>query len=240
MKTLLFILLLSADYCFAQQTNCVVNVKELQGTYVGDCKKGMANGKGKAVGEDTYEGEFKNGIPEGTGKYTWKNGTWYEGNFKKGIEEGEGVMHYVSPTNKDSIIAGYWKKGSYVGLYEKAYKIISKSYMVNTATVEELKTSVRPYQIEIYLTSVSGGAPSISNLESGGSGQLPKPEITSVLVNKGSYLSMDAITNTNKSNFYYLKDIVFPFSVIFKIGQEDVSIDFYKPSNYKVDIKIKQ
>ena len=79
MKALSIILLLSINYSFAQQNNCVVNVIELQGTYTGDCKNGKAHGKGKSIGEDIYEGEFKNGYPEGTGKYIWKSGTWFEG-----------------------------------------------------------------------------------------------------------------------------------------------------------------
>ena len=44
-------------------------MKEIQGTYEGDCKDGKASGKGNAIGEDTYEGNFKNGYPDGTGKY---------------------------------------------------------------------------------------------------------------------------------------------------------------------------
>lgn len=240
MRTLLIILFLSISFCYAQQTNCIVNVKELQGTYEGGCKNGKAHGKGKAAGEDIYEGEFKNGYPEGTGIYKWKNGDWFEGSFKNGLKDGMGAMHFVSLTSKDSLITGFWKKGSYAGLYENVYKVISKSYMVNTVSVEELKTSVRPFQIEIYLTSVSGGAPSIYNFQNGGNGFLPKPEITNIMVNKGSYLSQDAITDRNKSNYYYLKDIVFPFSTTFNIGQEAVSIDFNKPANYKVEIEIKQ
>jgi len=33
----------------------------IKGTYTGDCKKGKASGKGKAIGTDTYKGDFKTG-----------------------------------------------------------------------------------------------------------------------------------------------------------------------------------
>ena len=235
MKILSLAFLLSVNYCMAQQNDCTVSVKELQGSYTGDCKGQKAHGKGKATGEDVYEGDFKNGLPDGTGKYTWKNGSWYEGAFKNGMKEGEGVMHYVTSSSKDSVITGFWKKGMYAGLYEAPYRVQSKSYMISSVKVDELKTNTTPFQIEVYLTSVSGGGASIYN-----GGEVPKPVISDVIVNKGSYLSMDAVTNTPKSNFYYFKDVIFPFSVNFKIGQEEVVIDFNKPANYKVDIRSKQ
>ena len=37
-------------------------METLKGTYTGECKKGKANGRGKAVGTDTYEGFFKTGL----------------------------------------------------------------------------------------------------------------------------------------------------------------------------------
>ena len=235
MRILLPLFLLSANFCLAQQTNCIVNVKELQGSYEGECKSQKAHGKGKAVGEDTYEGEFKNGYPEGTGKYSWKNGSWYEGGFKNGVKEGDGIMHIITASQKDSTVTGFWRKGAYVGLYESPFKVQSKSYRISTVKVEEMKTTTTPYEVEIYLTSVSGGAASIYN-----GGEIPKPVISDVVVNRGSYLTMDAVTNTPKSNFYYFKDVIFPFSANFKIGQEEVVIDFYKAANYKVEIRSKQ
>jgi hypothetical protein len=235
MRILLGIFLLSANFCLAQSSTCVVNVKELQGSYEGECKSQKAHGKGKAIGEDTYEGDFKNGFPEGTGKYTWKNGSWYEGAFKNGLKEGEGVLHLFTANQKDSTVTGFWRKGAYIGLYEAAYKVQSKSYMISTVKVEEMKSTTTPYEIEIYLTSVSGGAASIGN-----GGEIPKPVISDVQVNKGSYLKVDAVTNTPKSNYYYFKDVIFPFSANFKIGQEEVVIDFFKTANYKVEIRSKQ
>ena len=68
-EIVVFFLLISMNYSHAQQTNCTVKMKEIQGTYEGDCKDGKASGKGNAIGEDTYEGNFKNGYPDGTGKY---------------------------------------------------------------------------------------------------------------------------------------------------------------------------
>ncbi|MDZ4810202.1 MAG: hypothetical protein SGI96_18345 [Bacteroidota bacterium] len=51
--------LLYISYLFAQ--NCAVEMGTIKGTYTGDCKKGKASGKGKAIGTDTYKGDFKTG-----------------------------------------------------------------------------------------------------------------------------------------------------------------------------------
>jgi hypothetical protein len=241
MKSLFIFLLISMNHCYGQQSNCIVKVKELQGAYEGDCKDGKASGKGNAIGEDMYKGNFRNGYPDGTGKYTWKNGNWYEGAFKNGIREGMGTMHFIALTNKDSVITGYWKSGTFAGaLYENAYKVISKSFLVSSATIQQLKTTTTPFQIEIYLTSVSGGAPSIYNLQNGGSGELPKPEVTDISVTKGSFLTQTAVTGGNKSNYYYLKNVDYPFGATLFIGQEEVTIELNNAANYKLDISIKQ
>lgn len=96
------------------QENCKVLVPELTGTYVGKCKKGLANGKGKAVGTDTYEGSFKKGLPNGGGVYTWANGDVYDGRWVYGVRQGEGVYKFKYQ-GKDSIQKGIWEENIYKG-----------------------------------------------------------------------------------------------------------------------------
>ncbi len=58
---------------------------EISLDYHGECKKGLAHGKGEAFGRDHYIGEFKKGWPNGNGLYKWNNGDNYEGEWKKGV-----------------------------------------------------------------------------------------------------------------------------------------------------------
>jgi len=56
--TIVLIVILFLPSSFAQ-TDCAVELASIRGKYEGDCKKGLANGKGKPIGTDTDEGEFK-------------------------------------------------------------------------------------------------------------------------------------------------------------------------------------
>lgn len=96
------------------QAKCKVLVKEIAGSYEGKCKKGLASGKGVAVGTDRYEGRFSEGLPQGEGTYTWSNGDSYTGDWFMGKRHGEGVMT-LHNNGKDSIQAGIWQKDMYIG-----------------------------------------------------------------------------------------------------------------------------
>ena len=114
MKAVWFLLILFSGSLLCAQDECKVLMPEISGTYTGKCKKGLANGKGLAVGIDTYEGRFSKGLPDGTGKYTWADGRIYEGSWQQGRREGKGTMIYPV-AGGDSTVAGYWKKDEYVG-----------------------------------------------------------------------------------------------------------------------------
>lgn len=232
MKVFLLVFLMLFNYCYAQHLSCIVNTKELQGTYEGECKNGKAHGKGKAVGDDAYEGQFKNGNLEGTGKYNWKNGTWYEGSFKNGLKDGEGIMHFVTETNKDSLITGFWKKGSYIGLYESPYKIVSKSYMVKSVSVSANKLASLN-EIEVTLESITGGSIDMH-------GDIPKLILTDIQIFKGSYQDLSSVSNMQKKNIYTLKNVIYPFSASFRVGQDEVVIDFNQPGSWSMNITMRQ
>ena len=69
-------------FSYSQVGDCKVLKPEIAGIYSGDCKKGLANGKGIAEGIDKYEGKFKDGLPHGNGTYQYANGEIYQGDFK--------------------------------------------------------------------------------------------------------------------------------------------------------------
>lgn len=124
------------------QDSCKVLKAEIAKTYVGKCKKGLANGKGIAKGIDQYEGHFKNGLPDGYGTYTWENGNKYEGYWLKGEMHGEGTMLKKSNVH-DSTIQGIWKKGVFVKKIVPHSYLILKSRSVARYTVQKIKEGNR-------------------------------------------------------------------------------------------------
>jgi len=90
------------------QENCKVLKPEIAGEYSGDCKNGLADGKGIAKGQDKYEGKFKKGLPNGQGIYTWASGEVYKGSWKEGKKDGEGKFTFKS-RGYDTTTIGIWK-----------------------------------------------------------------------------------------------------------------------------------
>jgi hypothetical protein len=126
-----FAALFSSLQLAAQNTDCKVVMPEISGTYVGDCKRGLAHGNGTATGTDRYEGRFSKGLPNGTGTYTWSNGTLYSGEWSKGIREGRGEMKYIT-LRGDSVVNGYWKAGNYAGKENTpSYLVIRKDNLLS-------------------------------------------------------------------------------------------------------------
>ncbi|MEW6312984.1 MAG: AHH domain-containing protein [Pseudomonadota bacterium] len=89
--------------------------------YSGECKDGLAHGKGKVVIEKTapktgkkflitYEGTFNNGYLTGTGKETEEHGLyWYEGTFNK-WKRWSGTT-YIAQTDRDVASTTYLWEG---------------------------------------------------------------------------------------------------------------------------------
>ncbi len=127
-KRLLIPLLLATVLLFsnsleAQDTGCKVLLPSISGSYQGKCKKGLAQGKGVAVGTDRYEGYFYRGLPQGNGTYTWADGSYYTGQWNKGLREGKGTMVYPEE-GADSVVTGFWKNDRYIGAkFIAPYKI---------------------------------------------------------------------------------------------------------------------
>lgn len=149
MKTLFSILIFATGTLLGAQEkgDCKVLVESLTGTYEGACKKGVANGQGKAVGTDTYEGNFKKGLPDGAGTYTWSNGDVFSGTFKKGLKDGDGKLTYSPDRFADSVLTGFWENDIYYGLYENPFKVLSKTGPVNRLVIRKLGNSPNDIRI---------------------------------------------------------------------------------------------
>jgi hypothetical protein len=73
-------------------SNCVVLDPELQGSYIGGCRDGLAEGYGEAIGAAEYKGGFRAGRKHGKGTKIWpSSGDRYEGEFSDDRKEGAGT-----------------------------------------------------------------------------------------------------------------------------------------------------
>ena len=116
MKKIIVLSVLSFSLFFSgysKKIDWAVLKKELVGTYTGDLKKGLADGKGTAQGQDEYTGDFKKGLPDGVGVYTDSLGNVYTGAFRHGRKEGRGIMVWAG-WKEDSIIKGYWDNDKFI------------------------------------------------------------------------------------------------------------------------------
>ena len=112
LKTILSVLftivfVLNQFNAFSQDA-CKVLIPAISGKYTGDCKNGLADGKGVAEGKDKYVGKFKKGLPNGQGTYTWSTGEVYKGSWNEGKKHGEGEFTFKS-NGTDSTTIGTWK-----------------------------------------------------------------------------------------------------------------------------------
>jgi hypothetical protein len=126
-KTIIFFLSCVLSFKGFTQENtddCKVLLKEISGSYTGDCKDGLADGKGIAHGTDRYEGSFSKGLPDGKGTYTYKNGDIFKGEWKNGFKNGKGKLKYTV-NGKTTTLSGFWAEDSYKGvnLQEEEYRV---------------------------------------------------------------------------------------------------------------------
>lgn len=131
----LFILIIAVFEVNTFAQDCKVLKSEIAAKYTGDCKKGLANGKGIAEGTDKYEGKFKEGLPHGFGIYKYANGDIYDGEFKNGLREGNGKFTFKH-NGKDSTFNGIWNGDKLVK------KVVPAAYSVSQ------KTNVQRYTVQ--------------------------------------------------------------------------------------------
>jgi hypothetical protein len=90
--TFVFMLLTPA----ARAQTCRVLDPELQLSYSGPCKDGLAEGTGDASGIAHYRGGFRAGRKQGSGTKTWRSGERYEGEFEADRKHGMGRYTWAS------------------------------------------------------------------------------------------------------------------------------------------------
>jgi len=145
------------------QEKCKVLKADIAGEYSGDCKKGLANGQGISIGENTYEGKFKKGLPNGNGTMIYANGGKYVGQWKNGVRHGEG-KYVVELNGKETNEEGIWKQDKYIGKKKvRGYKIIKKQ-SVSRYTIRKLGDNFNRVTLKVFnngqalynLTNITG------------------------------------------------------------------------------------
>lgn len=165
--TLLFTILMFFALSLTAQKPCKVLVPALDSIYSGKCKKGLANGKGEAIGKDSYNGRFSEGLPDGKGIYTWSNGDVYDGEWKNGLRHGEGTLS-LKMADGDSIIAGLWEADKYTGpkpvepkvIYKASidrYRFTKKAGVKNRVLIDFYQNGSRNLDISNLLMNTSNG-----------------------------------------------------------------------------------
>lgn len=213
---------LSTTILSAYGQDCKVLKSEISLHYDGECKKGLAHGKGEATGVDNYVGEFKKGLPNGKGTYKWATGEIYIGEWGKGLRHGNG--EYTSLVNgKDSTIVGKWANDKYIGtgVREREYRIVYKNNIsrVNINPVGE-GNSLR-------IRIIRGGVE---------------------IAVQGLLISGDSGSTRNASSFLGYENMEYPFegrisfmamnlmnSVMLTY---ELRFEIYKPGNYDIIITI--
>jgi hypothetical protein len=110
----------------AAAQECKVLDPELQGSYAGPCKDGLAEGAGQAQGTAEYRGEFRAGKKHGKGVKSWPSGDRYEGDFAEDRREGRGKYTWGR---------GPWAGESYEGDYHDDQRHGEGTYRFATGDV---------------------------------------------------------------------------------------------------------
>ena len=144
------------------QSSCQVLQPNIIGTYVGECRKGLADGTGEATGVDVYKGEFRRGFPDGIGTYLWHTGEIYNGEWKHGLRDGKGKYTYKI-MGRDTALLGEWKADKFIGDISLVPYTIQYKNTISRVTF--IKVGERPYiKYKFSGAGISGETNNIGNL----------------------------------------------------------------------------
>ncbi|HUH34047.1 MAG TPA: hypothetical protein VLZ28_08825, partial [Daejeonella sp.] len=202
----------------------------LSGSYDGECKKGKANGNGKAQGTDQYEGEFKDGLPNGEGVYQWKNGDTFSGAWIAGKRSGKGDMTFKRAGKTDSLVTGFWKRDVFAGKFEKPYQVMSRTLQVTKSDVKFEASPIR--EVVIVLSNTTGNMPTL------GGRITAKAVLGEVNVSKGSYTRLMNLYDNNKNTGYKLENVTFPFRAKFRFGSQEVDVEFFEAGKFALEVTL--
>ena len=224
-------LLLSKNPLMAQQDagSCKVSIALLQGQYKGDCKNGLAEGKGEAIGTNRYEGQFKMGMPNGKGTYYYSDSSFYTGSMQDGIREGKGEMHYPLAGKPDSVIKGYWSADVYRG---KNYKTYDFNVADRFDRVDIEPSSASGNSITIETASTTGSPNGVTQNDAGSDYVLTMVDLISMHPSTFIRKESSFNSNTKASVTYYISK--FPCTLQGTLSNGILfKLELYKSANWK-------
>lgn len=207
---------------------CKVNFTLLSKRYEGECKKGIASGKGEAWGEHHYIGEFKNGMPNGKGTYHYNDNESYTGNMQDGLREGKGQMTYKikdkEGTPKDSIVEGYWSGDIFRG---KSYTTYQLSGGSSFSSYEISPSHSSGNQITFEISSTSGNPVR-------GSG-IYVQSLVAYYDNKQGFSKIISTFDSNNTSFTNVQIGGFPAKIQGRLTDgTNFELELYKSANWKI------
>ena len=211
------------------QEPCKVLLPEIAASYEGPCKKGKAEGSGKAIGIDRYSGFFKDGFPSGKGIYNWENGDSYEGDWLKGMMDGQGKKIVKRPGKADSVVNGFWKKDTYIGKYERPFQIHNQSSQIERIEVRK-STDEDLNSISVELLNSGGSLPAF-----GASSLGQKTILTDVTLLSGKFLKKVNSNDGTKVASFKLLEVEFPFKARYKIGIYEITIEIMEEGDWVIE-----
>jgi hypothetical protein len=224
-------LLFSMQLLYAQpdSSSCKVSVTLLKGQYKGDCKNGLADGKGEAIGANRYEGQFKLGKPNGKGTYHYSDSTFYTGNMQDGIREGKGEMHYQFAGRPDSVIKGYWSADVYRG---KNYKTYDFNVADRFDRVDIEPSSASGNSITFETSSTTGSPNGVTQNDVGTNYVLTLVDLISMHPSTFIRKESEFNSNTKASATYFISQ--FPCTLQGTLSNGIVfKLELYKAANWK-------
>jgi hypothetical protein len=217
--------------------SCKVELFQLQGKYTGECKDGLAHGKGEAIGLHHYTGSFKKGLPYGKGNYYYSDSVFYTGNFQDGIKEGKGEMHYAHPPLTDSIVKGYWSGDVYRGTRYVTYSFNS-SQVFATSDIQPLSESDRFVIIEISTTTGSPDGTIIHSLTRSTGPGLSVQDLISV---DGDFIRKQTSSVSGRATSVTYEIPKFPAKLNGTLSNGSTFVlELYKAAGWRVSLSVNQ
>ncbi|SDM72706.1 MORN repeat-containing protein [Daejeonella rubra] len=223
-----FFFLIFTAKVMAQET-CKVLIPEISASYEGPCKKGKAEGSGKAIGKDRYTGFFKDGLPSGKGIYSWENGDTYDGDWLKGKMDGQGIKIVKRAGKTDSVVNGFWKKDTYVGKYERPFFIHNQSSQISRIEVRK-STEEDLNSISVDLVNSSGSLPAF-----GASSLGQKTILTDVTILSGTFVKKVNSNDGTKVASLKLLEVEFPFKARYKLGIHELTVEIMEAGDWVIE-----
>jgi len=212
----------------AQET-CKVLMPEISASYDGPCKKGKAEGNGKAQGKDRYAGFFKDGLPSGRGIYNWENGDSYDGDWLKGKMDGQGIKLVKREGKADSVVNGFWRKDTYIGKYERPFIIHNQSSQISRIEIRK-STEEDLNSISVELVNSGGNLPAF-----GASSLVQKTILTDITILSGKFEKKVNNNDGTKVASLKLLEVEFPFKARYKLGIHEFIIEIMEEGDWVIE-----